>query len=1341
MQNFIFLIIIHIVFLTPILEKKKLKKHRNLDSQCDQGFYLNGTTCYSCYLNCIECNGIECTKCEKGYYSNEMNCFSCYSNCLECDGKKCKKCINGYYPNNMDCYKCYSNCLECDGKKCTKCIKGYYPNNMDCYKCYDYCKDCDENNCFECEDEFLPFGMKCISKSKNNCNNNEGFYMRKNDYLELINNKDHYFICFNKENIGPKYFINQINEGNDIFYFWDYCNEKCLECNGLNENDCIECDGEEYFQLYEEKDLSNFKCYQHSEKTNYYIYIENSIKYLRKCSDNCLTCIDYLPDKCTSCDNENYFMKYEDIPLISSSYQCFSQIDLPNYYLYNNQYFKECINNCETTNNCDKSCNNCLLNNKKLCVSCNMKDNYYPLNEEYNLGKGYFNCYLLSDFPHYYLNEDDKTLLECSKNCKNCVKSNNHCLTCSEGAYYIQGQNDFFCYFEPPSINWVLNIEIKEWQKCNERCKRCFKQTNSELDQQCIECDNVNYYFPYQKDIDAWNEGNNKFNLTGFNCYKKEEVKNNYYLDEKNLTWMKCSKSCSICESEYDNCIECNYENEYYNIKYHKNGTCFKNPLAGYILDHEREFTSCFRTCKFCQSTSNSFLYMQCKECDEIKYTLANNSYERSYCIPKDNSSNLNSYFISEQLKWYIKDYDENEYNKIYDYEMLNNPKYENMDFTLTYECPQDKPYIIYSIRQCVSKCSNPNDLIEYGLFINKPLYFYNNICYDECPYGSIPDEKNMICIEIYQYQLEKLIYKEEFNKYYQTNVNIYLGKSANNTIFLIQSSEFTNFFYNSSTKDYQKYKHHIPIFDFDECISKIRVNYNIPNSEDIHIGIFQNNDLTKKKPNTIILTAINSTSYKFFLSNGTILDYSICKGMKINVKKPINTTLIPNLNYALELSEKYNLSPFDINNEAFNDICIPLSLNGKDLSIYTRQNKIKSKIKVCDDNCNFLGIDYDKNYSLCECSITEQEKENNNLGDFLIDNFEISNQGKSLIKKSNLIILKCLFKTKIDKKNYLIYLCGTFFLIDIFLMINYLKSDYKLLIDEIEKDYNEIIKKNHSEQKINSESSENNKNNTENNENNEDKILKLDSKDTLIDVRIFNGSDIINEKKEKKNEESQNKEEKNKKENEDKQKYEDILKNNIMKKIIPFINKSNYQPLIIYIQIIIFLLESFLFWNGILNTEEYITKRFDENSKIDFKYILMNEINKSFFTSLILVISFKILRIFYDIKEGLKEIKEEILFEKFKLKTKIKIILIQVVLFLLHLFFFIFLWVFGNVYPNNKKLLLYSIIISLLLNIIILALILLLSSFFIYLSSNCNCYYCGNSVFEYIGNLLLDMI
>ena len=75
---------------------------------------------------------------------------------------------------------------------------------------------------------------------------------------------------------------------------------------------------EKYFKLYVKKDLNNFKCYQYSENINYFMCVENTIKYLWKCSDNYLTCIDYLPDKFTLCDNENYIMKYEDIPLISS---------------------------------------------------------------------------------------------------------------------------------------------------------------------------------------------------------------------------------------------------------------------------------------------------------------------------------------------------------------------------------------------------------------------------------------------------------------------------------------------------------------------------------------------------------------------------------------------------------------------------------------------------------------------------------------------------------------------------------------------------------------------------------------------------------------------------------------------------------------------------------------------------------------------------------------------------------------------------------------------------------------------------------------------------------------
>ena len=808
-------------------------------------------------------------------------------------------------------------------------------------------------------------------------------------------------------------------ENNKINYFWDSCSTNCLECEGSSENNCLKCDETNYYKLYEDKNIiNNFKCYEKKEKKNYFIYEEDAVKYLRKCAGNCLTCLNYSKESCTSCDNENYFIKYEDIPNILDGVQCFNQIELPSYYLYMNQYFRECIGLC-STNECDKSCINCLIKDKNECLTCNLKENYYPLHAEYNETKGYYKCYLKSDFPHYYLNETDKTLAECSNTCKTCINSPEYCDSCAEGAFYAHGLNNKNCYFEKPAINWVFDNETKEWQKCYERCNTCFKQTNSEFDQQCTSCNISLGYFPYQKDIDAWNKGNNRYKITGFNCYNNDEIFQNYFLHPVNLTWTKCSKNCSKCENNPDNCLICNDDNEYYNIKYHKNGSCFKNPLQGYILDSEKEFNKCFRTCKYCQSTSNSFFYMQCKECDEIQYTLANDSYERSFCIPKDNSSSL---YIKNQLKWYISGYNNSDHYKIYDYEVFNDKKYENFDFNLTYNCPKEKPFIINSTRQCVSKCSNPSDLFEYGLFFaSKALYLYNSICYDSCPFGSIPDNKTMTCVELNKYSYEDLIFKKDFNKFYQNNVDMYLARSANNTVFQIESSDFTNYFYNSSTNDSWKYELNMPIFNFDECISLLEEKYKYSKDE-IHIGIFQNNDLKKDTYNSILLSAINSTSYKIFLSNGTILNFSECNGMKMEVKKPIDITLIENYEESLELLKKYNLSIFNQSDETFNNICVPLELDGKDLSIFIRQNRLKSKINVCDNGCNFLGFDYKRNYSLCECKIIDEE---NSMGfkDFLKQNFEAINKTINLKDKSNIIIFKCLAKTKFDNNNYIFYI------------------------------------------------------------------------------------------------------------------------------------------------------------------------------------------------------------------------------------------------------------------------------------------------------------------------------
>ncbi len=59
---------------------------------------------------------------------------------------------------------------------------------------------------------------------------------------------------------------------------------------------------------------------------------------------------------------------------------------------------------------------------------------------------------------------------------------------------------------------------------------------------------------------------------------------------------------------------------------------------------------------------------------------------------------------------------------------------------------------------------------MDYFLEINYYIYIYNNICYDECPYGSIADNRSMTCVEENKYIFENLILKKEFDEYYQKN-------------------------------------------------------------------------------------------------------------------------------------------------------------------------------------------------------------------------------------------------------------------------------------------------------------------------------------------------------------------------------------------------------------------------------------------------------------------------------------------------------------------------------------------------------------------------------------------
>ena len=95
-------------------------------------------------------------------------------------------------------------------------------------------------------------------------------------------------------------------------------------------------------------------------------------------------------------------------------------------------------------------------------------------------------------------------------------------------------------------------------------CKRCYIKTISNLDHQCLICNNNDNYYPYKTDYDNFKNPISK--ITGFNCYTLSEVKNNninYYLSSNNF-FEKCDFSCLECESESNFCKVCN--SNYYNI-------------------------------------------------------------------------------------------------------------------------------------------------------------------------------------------------------------------------------------------------------------------------------------------------------------------------------------------------------------------------------------------------------------------------------------------------------------------------------------------------------------------------------------------------------------------------------------------------------------------------------------------------------------------------------------------------------------------------------------------------------------------------------------------------------
>lgn len=286
--------------------------------------------------------------------------------------------------------------------------------------------------------------------------------------------------------------------------------------------------------------------------------------------------------------------------------------------------------------------------------------------------------------------------------------------------------------------------------------------------------------------------------------------------------------------------------------------------------------------------------------------------------------------------------------------------------------CPSSYNFIISETRECVSKCPS-----EYKIFLNN--------CIKECPSGATEKDSECqiecICdlfsaMDKYILSLFKLKPQGTFNhndhiaKYiiYETTQE---GKAA----AALDTSTST--------------------LDTDQCEILLKKTNGLPENEPL---LVLKVDFKRKGK------VCNQVEYSIYTKKGICLDLSECKD-KITVYSPINQEEgIIDLEQAKLLADLgYDI--FNSNDRFYNDICTPCNIyKNKDIPIEERKKDFYKQIALCEEGCEYAGINYTTLQIKCDCSVKASLNKNDN--NFSIE--ELGNSFKNIISNSNLRVFKC---------------------------------------------------------------------------------------------------------------------------------------------------------------------------------------------------------------------------------------------------------------------------------------------------------------------------------------------
>ena len=370
---------------------------------------------------------------------------------------------------------------------------------------------------------------------------------------------------------------------------------------------------------------------------------------------------------------------------------------------------------------------------------------------------------------------------------------------------------------------------------------------------------------------------------------------------------------------------------------------------------------------------------------------------------------------------------------------------------------------IIKDNKICLEECYN-DEIYSYE---------YNNLCYKECPMGTISSSSekyscqffNIECVEEYPFLIlednscsdncncedffngkctisnhniesQSILIYNIINEIEEGSMDkilvkdIYeegkdLIKKVNNTLYQITSS------FNQMNLDNQS----ISSIDFGDCEKFIKEKNIIPKNESL---------LIFKIERYIEGLLIPLIEYEIFNSKTKEkLNLNVCRNSNINITIKIPVSINESIVYK-----------YDLNNTYYNDICnISIEENEVDITLYDRKNDyINNNLYLCTKNCIFIGYNKRNKTVTCLCQVQS--------GIILFTEMNMHQIFTSLTNvksKFNLNIMKC-YNLVLSKKGLINnlgnYIIAFIILLHIGSVLFFYFKGYDLLCNEI----NEIL-------------------------------------------------------------------------------------------------------------------------------------------------------------------------------------------------------------------------------------------------------------------------------------------